>query len=204
MPGEFVDDHDSLEEITFGYCTEFIVSHPRPEMRDSDVVRLRKRLEKLGDCVLVISDLSVVKVHVHTNDPGKALQYALELGELDAIKIDNMFEEHRERMAKLAAEEAAKQKPYGVVCVALGDGIVDIFKELNVDQIVDGGQTMKPLHRGSLRGYRKDARQERLCVAQQHQHHTRRAAGGGAGNGAQRGGAAHQVRAHGHLRGAGL
>ena len=132
MPGEFVDDHDSLEEITFGYCTEFIVSHPRPEMRDSDVVRLRKRLEKLGDCVLVISDLSVVKVHVHTNDPGKALQYALELGELDAIKIDNMFEEHRERMAKIAAEEAAKQKPYGVVCVALGDGIVDIFKELNV------------------------------------------------------------------------
>ena len=125
---EFVDDHDSLEEITFGYCTEFIVSHPRPEMRDSDVVRLRKRLEKLGDCVLVISDLSVVKVHVHTNDPGKALQYALELGELDAIKIDNMFEEHRERMAKLAAEEAAKQKPYGIVCVALGNGIVDIFK----------------------------------------------------------------------------
>ena len=144
MPGEFVDDHESLEEITFGYCTEFIVSHPRPEMRDSDVVRLRKRLERLGDCVLVISDLSVVKVHVHTNDPGKALQYALELGELDAIKIDNMFEEHRERMAKLAAEEAARQKPYGIVCVALGKGLSDIFTELNVDQIVDGGQTMNP------------------------------------------------------------
>ena len=97
-----------------------------------------------GDCVLVISDLSVVKVHVHTNDPGKALQYALELGELDAIKIDNMFEEHRERMAKLAAEEAARQKPYGIVCVALGKGLSDIFTELNVDQIVDGGQTMNP------------------------------------------------------------
>ena len=190
MPGEFVDDHDSLEEITYGYCTEFIVSHPRPEMRDSDVVRLRKRLEKLGDCVLVISDLSVVKVHVHTNDPGKALQYALELGELDAIKIDNMFEEHRERMAKIAAEEAAKQKPYGIVCVALGNGIVDIFKELNVDQIVDGGQTMNPSIEDLYEAIEKTHAKKRLRAAQQHQHHPRRAAGGGAGNGAQRGGAA--------------
>ena len=147
MPGEFVDDHDSLEEITFGYCTEFIVSHPRPEMRDSDVVRLRKRLEKLGDCVLVISDLSVVKVHVHTNEPGKAIQYALELGELDAIKIDNMFEEAREREARQAEAEAAKpveQKEYGIVAVALGEGLANIFRDLNVDQIVDGGQTMNP------------------------------------------------------------
>ena len=144
MPGEFVDDHDSLEEITFGYCTEFIVSHPRPDMRESEVVRLRKRLERIGDCVLVISDLSVVKVHVHTNDPGKALQYALELGELDAIKIDNMLEEHRERMAKIEQEEAAKKKPYGIVSVALGQGLTDIFKELNVDRVVDGGQTMNP------------------------------------------------------------
>ena len=82
MPGEYVDDHGDLrvEDITFGYCTEFIVSHPRPDMKESEVVRLRKRLEKIGDCVLVISDLSVVKVHVHTNDPGKAMQYALELG----------------------------------------------------------------------------------------------------------------------------
>ena len=91
MPGEFVDDHDSLEEITFAYCTEFIVSHPRPDMKESDVARLRRRLEKIGDCVLVIGDLEVVKVHVHTNEPGKALQMALELGELDSIKIDNML-----------------------------------------------------------------------------------------------------------------
>ena len=82
-------------QIKYGYCTEFIVSHPRPDMKESEVVRLRKRLEKIGDCVLVISDLSVVKVHVHTNDPGKAIQYALELGELDALKIDSMFEEAR-------------------------------------------------------------------------------------------------------------
>ena len=110
-------------------------------------MRLRKRLEKIGDCVLVISDLSVVKVHVHTNDPGKAMQYALELGELDAIKVDNMFEEAREREAKrqAAAEaEAAKLKDYGIVAVALGEGIDRIFQDLMVDQIVDGGQTMNP------------------------------------------------------------
>ena len=149
MPGEYVDDHGDLrvEDITFGYCTEFIVSHPRPDMKESEVVRFRKRLEKIGDCVLVISDLSVVKVHVHTNDPGKAMQYALELGELDAIKVDNMFEEAREREAKrqAAAEaEAAKLKDYGVVAVALGEGIDRIFQDLMVDQIVDGGQTMNP------------------------------------------------------------
>ena len=149
MPGEYVDDHGDLrvEDITFGYCTEFIVSHPRPDMKESEVVRLRKRLEKIGDCVLVISDLSVVKVHVHTNDPGKAMQYALELGELDAIQVDNMFEEAREREAKrqAAAEaEAAKLKEYGIVAVALGEGIDSIFRDLRVDQIVDGGQTMNP------------------------------------------------------------
>lgn len=141
LPGEFVDDHEALGEIKFGYCTEFIVSHPRPEMREGDVVRLRKRLERIGDCVLVISDLSVVKVHVHTNDPGKAIQYALELGELDAIKIDNMFEEAREREAKKAE---AEPKEYGIVAVALGEGLANIFRDLNVDQIVDGGQTMNP------------------------------------------------------------
>ena len=149
LPGEFVDDHEglSVDEIQFGYCTEFIVSHPREDMKESEVVRLRKRLERIGDCVLVISDLSVVKVHVHTNDPGKAIQYALELGELDAIKIDNMFEEAREREAKRAEAEAAKQaeqKEYGIVAVALGDGLANIFRDLNVDQIVDGGQTMNP------------------------------------------------------------
>ncbi len=149
MPGEYVDDHGDLklEDITFGYCTEFIVSHPRPDMKENEVARLRKRLERIGDCVLVISDLSVVKVHVHTNDPGKAMQYALELGELDAIKVDNMFEEAREREAKrqAAAEaEAAKLKEYGIVAVALGEGIDSIFRDLTVDQIVDGGQTMNP------------------------------------------------------------
>ena len=147
MGTDFVDDHEALEEIRFGYCTEFIVSHPRPDLRDREVARLRERLERIGDCVLVISDMNVVKVHVHTNDPGKALQYALELGELDSIKIDNMFEEAREREAKKQAEaEAAaqEQKEYGIVAVALGPGLSAIFHDLNIEQVVDGGQTMNP------------------------------------------------------------
>ena len=146
MPGEFVDDHDAIDD-KYGYCTEFIISRPREDMKDSDVVRLRKRMERIGERVQVIADMNVVKVHVHTNQPGQALQYALELGELDNIKIDNLFEERRAREAKAAEEAAAKaaeQKEYGIVAVALGEGLVEIFRNLNVDQVVDGGQTMNP------------------------------------------------------------
>ncbi len=133
--GEFVDDHESLEEIHFAYCTEFLVSHPKPDMKESDVTRLRERLERIGDCVVVVSDMSIVKVHVHTNDPGRALQMALELGELDSIKIDNMLEEFRERMAKRESE----LKEYGMVSVALGEGFEEIFKDLMVDKLVGKG-----------------------------------------------------------------
>ena len=164
LPGDFVDDHSKLEEITFAYCTEFIVSHPRPDMKDSEVARLRRRLERIGDSVVVVGDLEIVKVHVHTNEPGKAIQMALELGELDRIKIDNMLEEFRERKARQEADEAARAaaeaaaqaaaeaeaaaqapvKPFGLVAVALGEGISEIFTDLGVDRIVDGGQTMNP------------------------------------------------------------
>ncbi len=142
LPGEFIDDHESLGEIKYAYCTEFIVSHPKPDLKDSEVARLRKRLERIGDCVLVVGDLEVVKVHVHTNEPGRALQMALEMGELDAIKIDNMLEEFRERMAKKPPEPELKE--FGMVAVALGDGLVEIFRDMAVDQVVDGGQTMNP------------------------------------------------------------
>ena len=151
LPGDFVDDHDfgSLEDIQFAYCTEFIVSHPRPDMKDSEVARLRRRLERIGDCVVVVGDLEIVKVHVHTNEPGKAIQMALELGELDRIKIDNMLEEFRDRHAAKEAAEAERAqneppKPFGIVAVALGEGISAIFSDLGVDKIVDGGQTMNP------------------------------------------------------------
>ena len=145
MSMEFVDDHEALEEINFGYCTEFIVIHPKEDLSNNDVNRLRKRLERIGDCVFVVSDLTIVKVHVHTNDPGRALQMGLELGELDAIKVDNMFEEQRE-VAKRKAEAKAKEpmKDYGIVTVSLGSGFMEIFKSLETDKIVDGGQTMNP------------------------------------------------------------
>ena len=156
---EFEDDHESLEEIKFKYCTEFIIQEMNPGVTEDDVNRFRTRLTRIGDCVVVVGDFSLVKVHVHTNDPGKALQYACELGELVNLKIDNMAEEKRERLAKAEAaqkaaeqkrleEEAAKReepmKPYGMVAVSLGEGFSGIFSDLGVDHIVEGGQTMNP------------------------------------------------------------
>ena len=156
---EFEDDHDSMDEIKFKYCTEFIIQEMNEGVTEHDINKFRTRLTRIGDCVVVVGDFEFVKVHVHTNDPGKALQYACELGELVNLKIDNMAEERRERMAKAEAaqkeaekkrlaEEAAKQdepkKPYGMVAVSLGEGFSSIFGDLGVDHIVEGGQTMNP------------------------------------------------------------
>ncbi|MBQ4075942.1 MAG: DAK2 domain-containing protein [Clostridia bacterium] len=142
---EFVDDHDSLEEITFAYCTEFLIQHLKAGVNDNDVDAFRRRLNRIGDCVLVVGDLELVKVHVHTNDPGKALQYGLELGELVNLKIENMVEQRRENLRK--KEEMAKNdppKPYGMVSVSLGEGFSHILRDLQVDAVVEGGQTMNP------------------------------------------------------------
>lgn len=141
----FVDDHDAIENIEFAYCTEFLISHLKPACQESDVDSFRRRLNRIGDCVLVVGDLSLVKVHVHTNNPGKALQYALELGELVDLKIENMAEQRRERQRK-QADNAPKEpeKGFGMVAVSLGDGFSQIFHDLTVDKIVDGGQTMNP------------------------------------------------------------
>ena len=193
--GEFVDDHESLEEIHFAYCTEFLVSHPKPDMKESDVTRLRERLERIGDCVVVVSDMSIVKVHVHTNDPGRALQMALELGELDSIKIDNMLEEFRERMAKRESE----LKEYGMVSVALGEGFEEIFKDLMVDKLVDGGQTMNPSIEDLFEAIEATGAKKVFVLP----NNTNIIPGGAAGGGAFQkasGRAAHQIRAHGHRR----
>lgn len=144
LAADFVDDHETLDEIKFGYCTEFIVSHPHPDLKDTEVAKLRRRLQRIGDCVLVIGDLEVVKVHVHTNEPGRAIQMGMELGELDAIKIENMLEQFRERQEQKRLQAEAAMKEYGIVAVALGPGLVEIFKDLAVDRVVDGGQTMNP------------------------------------------------------------
>ncbi len=134
----------SLQEITFGYCTEFIVTHLKENVSEEDVDRLKGRLSIIGDSLVVVGDESVIKVHVHTNMPGKALQYALRLGELSNIKIDNMREQHRSLVVKAAEAAPAPRKPYGMVTVAAGKGIRAIFKDLQVEGFVEGGQTMNP------------------------------------------------------------
>lgn len=141
-------------DIPFGYCTEFIIMLERNG--SSVEVQLKEYLQKLGDGVVVVSDDDIVKVHVHTNDPGLAIQKALTYGALTSIKIDNMREEHHEKVIhdkeKAAAEnrdiqEKEQQMPKketGFVAVSSGEGLADIFKDLGVDLVVEGGQTMNP------------------------------------------------------------
>lgn len=138
----FDDDHDAIGDIQFAYCTEFLIQNLQEAVTDNDIATFRRRLNRIGDCVLVVGDLSLVKVHVHTNDPGKALQAALQLGELVDLKIENMVEQRRQRQRANASQEPMKE--YGMVVVSLGDGFSSIFKDLGVDCVVDGGQTMNP------------------------------------------------------------
>lgn len=148
-PFAFDDDHDALEEIKFAYCTEFLIQNHEGSISDADVGTFRRRLARIGDCVVVVGDYSLVKVHVHTNDPGKALQYALAMGELTNLKIENMVEQRRERQAAKAEKDVqekadAPMADYGMVAVSMGAGFSKIFHELLVDHIVEGGQTMNP------------------------------------------------------------
>ena len=142
----FEDDHESLEEIKFAYCTEFLIQNLYPDILEEDIDSFRRRLNRIGDCVLVVGDLGLVKVHVHTNEPGKALEYGLSLGELVNLKIENMVQQRRDNQAA-AEKKAAAEKPlkeYGMVAVSLGEGFNNIFTDLTVDSIVEGGQTMNP------------------------------------------------------------
>ena len=136
--GEFTDSHDP-DEIHFQYCTEFFIINLFKKTTLSDIDKLRDKLNKIGDCVIVVGDLSLVKVHVHTNNPDKALGYALQLGELDKPKIENMVEQN-----KALKKKKAPLKPTALVSICTGDGIAKIFKELRVDKILEGGQTMNP------------------------------------------------------------
>ena len=142
----------SDEEIKFGYCTEFFIKLEKP-MKDSEVKKYKSYLESIGDSIVVVADDDIVKTHVHTNDPGNALQAALKHGQLSSIKIDNMREEHHEKLIKESEKKAAleeakapaePEKEMGFVAVATGDGLCSIFKELGVDYMIEGGQTMNP------------------------------------------------------------
>ena len=133
-------DYNDLAEIEFAYCTEFFIINLYTKTTEADIDKFRENLMNIGDCVLVIGDLSMVKVHVHTNEPGVALTYALELGELDRLKIENMLEQNR----ALIGQKKEELKPYGLVSVCAGEGLSTIFKDLLVDNVIEGGQTMNP------------------------------------------------------------
>lgn len=144
-------------EIRYGYCTEFIILLEKEYTHETEL-SFKAYLESIGDSIVVVSDDGIVKVHVHTNDPGLAIQKALTYGSLTSMKIDNMREEHKEKLfkesekkeaEKKAAEEKALQevkerKPVGFISVSIGEGIAEIFRDLGVDYLIEGGQTMNP------------------------------------------------------------
>jgi DAK2 domain fusion protein YloV len=133
-------DSFSGENIAFGYCTEFFIIHLSKGISESDIANFRDHVMKIGDSVVVASDEDLIKVHVHSNAPGKILQMALRLGELDHLKIENMREQNR----ALMEERKRNEKEFGLIAVSAGQGIDDLFKALAVDGIISGGQTMNP------------------------------------------------------------
>jgi len=140
---------DLEEEINFTYCTEFIVK--REKGNDKDPLALRAYLESIGDCVVVVDDEEIIKVHVHTDNPGKAIQQGLKYGMLINIKIENMREQFENRLSDAAAAPAAPEYvpvdndvEFGFVSVCAGDGVAQLFTDLGADKIVSGGQTMNP------------------------------------------------------------
>ena len=133
-------------DIKFGYCTEFIVNLNK-EFTDKDEEEFKEFLTSIGDSLVCVADDEVVKIHVHTNDPGLAIQRGLTFGELTNLMIDNMREEHRERVIKgvdQILESQKQKKKMGVISVSAGSGLTSIFKEIGVDVVVEGGQTMNP------------------------------------------------------------
>ena len=142
-------------EIKFGYCTEFIIMTEK-EFTDKDEREFKAYLESIGDSIVCVADDEIVKIHVHTNDPGLAIQKALTFGQLSRMKIDNMREEHEEKLIRDAekvaqeqkeqdkAKEKAEEKEFGFIAVSIGEGLNEIFRELGVDYIIEGGQTMNP------------------------------------------------------------
>ncbi len=142
--GEFDPLENDYEHITFQYCTEYFITHLKNEVTDAAIDKYRDYLTTIGDCVLVIGDTDLVKTHVHTNHPDRALKAALNLGELDGVKIENMLEQNRKIHANDKPEEEVELKDYAMVSICSGDGMANIFKDLMVDIIVEGGQTMNP------------------------------------------------------------
>ncbi len=133
-------DHFSTEEIEFGYCTEFFIVRLIDGFSETDLEKLRDHLVRVGDSVVVAAGDDFVKVHVHSNCPGKILQFAMQYGELDRMKIENMREQNRQ----LIETKKRNEREFGIIAVSAGDGIDDIFRNFSVDRIISGGQTMNP------------------------------------------------------------
>jgi len=134
-------NYESLADIKFAYCTEFFVINIFEKTTEADINTLRSRLMEIGDCVICVGDLQLIKVHVHTNEPNRALGYALQLGELNGLKIENMLEQNRQLRKK---QEKTPMKEYGMIVVAAGEGLSNVFKDIDVDYVISGGQTMNP------------------------------------------------------------
>ena len=146
---------DLSADIKFGYCTEFIINLEKPYgIKEED--DLKQFLESIGDSIVCVSDDEIVKIHVHTNHPGQAFEKALEYGQLTKMKVDNMREEHNQKVIQQSEMEAAAKeetekkkekaphKDFGFVTISAGEGLSEIFKELGVDEVIEGGQTMNP------------------------------------------------------------
>ena len=155
-------DAQTEADIKFGYCTEFIILLNQP-MSEETEHEFKKFLMSLGDSIVLVADDEIVKVHVHTNHPGQAIEKALTFGALSRMKIDNMREEHQEKLIKdaekLAREQAEKEKEppkdHGFISVSVGEGLSQIFRELGVDYLIEGGQTMNPSTEDMLNAIRR-------------------------------------------------
>lgn len=141
---------NASDDIKFGYCSEFLIEKAK-DAREKDPLKLRAFLESIGDCVVVVDDNDIIKVHVHSNEPGNVIQAALKYGQLINIKIDNMRYQHRNAQEGMSENESETQfKPadpvndYGFVAVCAGDGLTELFKDIGADIVVSGGQTMNP------------------------------------------------------------
>ena len=191
VPAAFSEEHVSTginveriasEDIKFGYCTEFIIMLEKYSSKTEP--ELKQYLESIGDSIVVVSDDGVIKVHVHTNDPGLAIQKALSYGSLTSIKIDNMREMHSEKVIKDAEKAAAeaethKEKPRkktGFIAVSMGAGLDEIFTGLGVDYLIAGGQTMNPSTEDMLNAIR-EVNADTIFILPNTQHYTCRRAG---------------------------
>ena len=130
----------NVEDIKFGYCSELFIIHIHDDVTEEDIDRFRDKLCRLGDSVVVVHDTGIIKVHAHSNAPGKVIQFALQLGEIDKLKVDNMREQNRQ----IKEKQLKEQKEQAVIAVSAGEGLESDLKELGVSFIISGGQTMNP------------------------------------------------------------